>query len=421
MISCTLEILENYMFKYIFFAGVILFSVWLVTGIHEDVPEKVSDDSKSVIENKDDNKIEKIGTIGGITLRTTTIDQVVSCYGEPTAKGETDGMSDYYMYGHIDSDGNALLEVYYNKETRTVTGIITRQDCNLFTYNYRRTGDFAKLSYPNNVIIEDNGDVRYVYKKNGELLEYWISNDWIIHTIHSQVTDYDEMESINKGMISIEAMKGEYSFFIDNEYNVQVGDYVEYDNGYGEVLYHSNGVQGHDEDGEYYFPGLTIYQDKTFITDPSENSGARLIGIIWRSEKVSTSKGVCVGSSEDDVLAKYGGDASFRIDVSGYNGKNIDETNHYYLGPYILDKYDRQAGIKSEKRYDKYEDPIRRSLNLGRSLYGSNYPYILFEIENKCVKSIVVSDGYIGGIGGTGSIYKCLSDGALEKLEKLGE
>lgn len=135
----------------------------------------------------------KIGTIGGIKLFDTAIDEVESVYGTPNKKEWATEWSDCYIYGG--QDQYAPFVVYYNRKLRTITGIIVRQGSyisqniktskNIGIYD---TVDDMKREYGEAKLIEaGNPGTKYVYTTDCELIEFWVLPDGRIVDIHSTI------------------------------------------------------------------------------------------------------------------------------------------------------------------------------------------------------------------------------------------
>lgn len=118
------------------------------------------------------------------------IDDVESVYGKPTAQKNASQWSDYYLYG---MEYDAPFEVYYNRENRTVTGIIVRKGAyqNIKTskgLGLFNTLDEMKAAYGEPDSMEDSvSGKKYVYIQNDELLEFWENPGEGIVAMHSMI------------------------------------------------------------------------------------------------------------------------------------------------------------------------------------------------------------------------------------------
>lgn len=146
----------------------------------------------SKVTGEDKNNPNRIGTIGGIKLRDSTIYDVAKTYGEPDYTRYATQYSDCYSYGGSEY---APFEVFYNRETRTITGIIVRQGSYISTRIETSKGIMiydtkenmlAKYGQPVSIEKGDPG-IMYIYEEDGEKLTFWIVDDKKIVAFHSTV------------------------------------------------------------------------------------------------------------------------------------------------------------------------------------------------------------------------------------------
>lgn len=133
-----------------------------------------------------------LGTIGGISLRGTTIDNVEKVYGRPDLVSKATQWSDCYIYGG--SNEYAPFVVYFNRDTRTITGIMVRQGS--YLSQRIKTSKNVGIGSSESEMIKAYGNpessepsqpgTKYVYHENDEIIEFWILNGVVVD-IHSIV------------------------------------------------------------------------------------------------------------------------------------------------------------------------------------------------------------------------------------------
>lgn len=172
---------------------IVVIGTWLFNHVNpSDGVQDLDNQSLYVVDAQEEREdvTLKIGTIGGIKLRQTMIDDVESVYGKPTAQKNASQWSDYYLYG---MEYDAPFEVYYNRENRTVTGIIVRKGAyqNIKTskgLGLFNTLDEMKAAYGEPDSMEDSvSGKKYVYIQNDELLEFWENPGEGIVAMHSMI------------------------------------------------------------------------------------------------------------------------------------------------------------------------------------------------------------------------------------------
>ena len=153
-------------------------------GINTTV--EVNDD-KPTVKGLSNNTELKIGTIGELQLRETSINEAIKKYNQPAMVKHN--VNECAIWGG--NDYGAPFEVYYDKDTGIIIGIIVRNGYQLSTSKGIKCGDSrqkleAAYGEPQTSTME--GPLNKVqYENDGELLEVWLNASDVIVTIHSQI------------------------------------------------------------------------------------------------------------------------------------------------------------------------------------------------------------------------------------------